>query len=51
MGTELDLNVTVPVFQNFAVAGNFSVFVPGGMGASRGNSLATWGFVSVRSQF
>lgn len=51
MGTELDFNVTVPVFQNFALAGNFSVFLPGNEASARGTSPATWGFLSVRSQF
>lgn len=50
MGTEIDLSVTVPINPHFAVAGNFSVFVPGAMAAPR-NSLSTWGFLSIRSQF
>lgn len=50
MGTELDLSVTVPLFEkNLALAGNFSVFFPGGM--APGTSPSTWGFLSVRSQF
>lgn len=51
MGTEVDLSVTVPVFANVAVAGNFSVFVPGAEAAAKGTSASTWGFLSVRSQF
>ena len=51
MGTELDLSVTVPVIANVALAGNFSVFVPGPEAASKGTNLSTWGFLSVRSQF
>ena len=50
MGTELDLSVTVPLFQNVALAGNFSVFFPGAEAAARGTSPATWGFLSLRSQ-
>lgn len=51
MGTEVDVNVTVPLFQNFAVAANFSTLFPGANAASKGTSPATWGFLSVRSQF
>ena len=50
MGTELDLSFTIPVIPNLAFAGNVSVFVPGGMGASRGADPSTWGFLSLRAQ-
>lgn len=49
-GTELDLSITVPLLEkNLALAGNFSVFLPGG--GAPGSSPSTWGFLSVRSQF
>ncbi len=51
MGTEVDLSATVPVTEHFAVAGNFSVFMPGLEARARGTSAATWGFMSIRSQF
>ncbi len=51
MGTELDLSVTVPLFAQVSLAGNFSVFLPGLEAAARGTSPSTWGFLSVRSQF
>lgn len=50
MGTELDLSVTVPLFSFVSLAGNFSVFLPGGAAGARGNSPSTWGFLSLRSQ-
>jgi hypothetical protein len=51
LGTELDVNATVPLTKYVAVSGAFAVFLPGGGSASRGTSPSTWGFVSVRSQF
>lgn len=51
LGTEFDLNATVPITPYVAVAGTFAVFLPGGGAASRGSSPSTWGFLSVRSQF
>lgn len=51
LGTELDLNATVPVGPHLALSGTFAVFLPGGGAQSRGSSPSTWGFVSVRSQF
>lgn len=45
MGTEVDLNATVPILPNVAVAGNFSFFVPAS------GTTSTWGFLYVRSQF
>lgn len=51
MGTELDLSVTVPVFDNVSLAGNVSVFLPGLEALARGTAPSTWGFLSVRSQF
>lgn len=51
MGTELDLSVTVPLIDAVALAGNFSVFVPGPAAASKGANLSSWGFISLRSQF
>lgn len=50
MGTELDLSVTVPLFDFVSLAGNVSVFFPGGAGAARGTNPSTWGFLSLRSQ-
>ena len=50
MGTELDLSFTVPILEkNLALAGNVSVFLPGG--EAPGRAPSTWGFLSVRSQF
>ncbi|MBX7098855.1 MAG: alginate export family protein [Myxococcaceae bacterium] len=51
MGTEVDLSCTVPVFDNVAVAGNVSVFMPGLEALAKGTSPSTWGFVSLRTQF
>lgn len=51
MGTEVDLSVTVPVFENVSLAGNVSVFMPGLEALARGTAPSTWGFVSLRSQF
>ncbi len=51
MGTELDLSVTVPVFENVSLAGNVSVFMPGLEALARGTAPSTWGFLSVRSQW
>lgn len=50
MGTELDLSVTVPLFDVVSLAGNVSVFLPGGAAAARGNNPSTWGFLSLRTQ-
>lgn len=51
LGTELDLNATVPITAHLAVSGTFAVFLPGGGAQSRGSSASTWGFLSVRAQF
>ncbi|MDP1822712.1 MAG: alginate export family protein [Archangium sp.] len=51
MGTELDLSITVPVFDNVALAGAVAVFLPGLEASARGTAPSTWGFLSVRSQF
>ncbi|MCU0696826.1 MAG: alginate export family protein [Myxococcaceae bacterium] len=56
MGNEIDVSVTVPITQALSLAGCFSVFLPGGMaaaqpsGVGRGQSVSTWGFVSIRAQ-
>lgn len=50
MGTELDLSATVPLIPNLALAGCFSVFVPGGAAQARGVDVSTWGFLAVRAQ-
>lgn len=50
MGTELDLSATVPLIPNLALAGCFSVFLPGGAAQTRGTEVSTWGFLAVRAQ-
>ncbi len=51
MGTEVDLSVTVPLFENISLAGNISAFVPGLEAKAKGQSVSTWGFLYVRAQF
>jgi hypothetical protein len=51
LGTEVDLNATLPITPHLALAGAFAVFLPGGGAQSRGTSPSTWGFLSLRSQF
>jgi hypothetical protein len=56
MGNEVDLSVTIPISQALSLAGCVSVFLPGDMaavqasGIGRGQSLSTWGFLSIRAQ-
>lgn len=50
MGTEVDVNFTIPLHAHLALAGAFAVFLPGGMAASRGTAPSTWGFLYLRSQ-
>lgn len=49
LGTEFDLSATVPIAPQVALAGAFSVFLPGAASA-RGTSPSTWGFLYVRTQ-